>query len=322
MIRLCVKSILAVSLCLLALQVQAAGFRLLTIAADAQGPALRGAVWYPSTQPVAALQLGPYGLSLARDAPMSGGQHALVVISHGWGGSFLGHRDLAATLADAGFVVVAINHGDNFQSPRRFGDQSVLIERPDDIKRVVDYMLGTWPQASGIDARRIGFFGFSRGGYTGLVAAGATPDIGDLQAICAGNHTPACRRVQDGRAAVWTHEPRIRAAVIADPLSDVFDAAGLQSVKVPLQLWSSQHGGDGVSPAAVARLARGLPATHEFHVVAQAGHFAFLPPCPALLAQQTPELCTDQPGFDRGAFHRAMNSDVLAFLRSQLLAPR
>lgn len=318
MIRLCVKCIFAMLLSLTAWQTEAAGFRLLTIAADAAGPGFRGAVWYPSAEPAGPLQLGPYTLSVARDAPMSDGQHPLVVMSHGWGGSFLGHRDLAATLADAGFVVVAINHGDNFQNPRRFADQSVLIERADDIKRVIDYMLGTWPLASGIDARRIGFFGFSRGGYTGLVAVGATPDIGNLQTICAGKDTPACSRAHAGDPAQWTHEPRIRAAVIADPLSDVFNAAGLKPVKVPLQLWSSQRGGDGVSPAAVARLAHALPGAHEFHLVAQAGHFAFLPPCPAALAQQAPELCTDQPGFDRSAFHREMNAAVLAFLRRHL----
>ena len=33
----------------------------------------------------------------------------LVVMSHGTGGSFLGHFDTAMALADAGFVVVAMN---------------------------------------------------------------------------------------------------------------------------------------------------------------------------------------------------------------------
>ena len=39
----------------------------------------------------------------AKDCPV-------IVISHGSGGSFLGHHDTAETLADAGFVVAAISH--------------------------------------------------------------------------------------------------------------------------------------------------------------------------------------------------------------------
>ena len=34
-------------------------------------------------------------------------------------------------------------------------------------------MLGSWSGSAKIDLGRVGFFGFSRGGYTGLVAIGA-----------------------------------------------------------------------------------------------------------------------------------------------------
>jgi len=41
-------------------------------------------------------------------------QAAVIVVSHGNGGSFINFRDTAETLAGAGFIVVAINHpGDN-----------------------------------------------------------------------------------------------------------------------------------------------------------------------------------------------------------------
>jgi hypothetical protein len=42
-----------------------------------------------------------------------------------------------------------------------------MVERPTDIKRLIDFMLGQAPAASRMDPERIGFFGFSGGGFTG-----------------------------------------------------------------------------------------------------------------------------------------------------------
>ena len=152
----------------------AAGIQVLTVPANDSSPAISGAVWYPCATAAETLKLGPYLLSAAKDCPIAGTKLPLVVISHGRTGSFLGHRDTAQALADAGFVVAAISHpGDNARDSSRTDELSAFIDRPADIRRLVDYMLGTWSGASAIDAGRIGFFGFSRGGYTGLVMVGA-----------------------------------------------------------------------------------------------------------------------------------------------------
>ena len=64
-------------------------------------------------------------------------------------------------------------------------------------------------------------------------------------------------------------------------------------------------------------------AKHEYHIVSNAGHFAFLGPCPPALATEAPQICHDAGGFDRVAFHRQFNADVLTFLRAHLSsAPR
>ncbi|MCP3720464.1 hypothetical protein [Paraburkholderia sp. CNPSo 3281] len=170
-------SILTVLLCLFTAVAHAAGFKRLDIPADANGPALKAMVWTPCAEPAEDVPFGPYILHGRRDCPTVGNKLPLIVISHGHTGSFLGHHDLAEVLADAGFVVAAINHpGDSFADPSRSGDLSVFVERPTDIKRLIDYMLGAAPDAANIDPQRIGFFGFSRGGYTGLVLAGGVPD--------------------------------------------------------------------------------------------------------------------------------------------------
>jgi predicted dienelactone hydrolase len=36
------------------------------------------------------------------------------------------------------------------------------------------------------------------------------------------------------------------------------------------------------------------------------------------LAAAAPEICTDAAGFDRAAFHRTFNAEVLAFFRKHL----
>jgi predicted dienelactone hydrolase len=89
-------------------------------------------------------------------------------------------------------------------------------------------------------------------------------------------------------------------------------------VKAPVQLWASERGGDDVTPESVAAVERNLPAKHEYYVVPNSGHFAFLTICPPALAKSRPELCTDAPGFDRAAFHQQFNADVLAFFRARL----
>lgn len=152
----------------------AAGIQALTVPADGSSPALSGAVWYPCAEAPTAIQLGSFVVSATKDCPIAGTKLPLVVISHGRTGSFLGHRDTAQALADAGFVVAAISHpGDNARDSSRSNELSAFVERPADIKRLVDHLLGAWGDASAIDADRIGLFGFSRGGYTGLVVVGA-----------------------------------------------------------------------------------------------------------------------------------------------------
>jgi hypothetical protein len=53
-----VKFLAAIALCLTATVVQAAGFRFIEVPADAEGPALTGAMWYPCSKPPGAIDLG------------------------------------------------------------------------------------------------------------------------------------------------------------------------------------------------------------------------------------------------------------------------
>jgi predicted dienelactone hydrolase len=313
--------LIPLALLLTATLAHAAGFRFIEAPAGADGLALKGAMWSPCSAAPAEIDLGNVTLLGVKDCPIGGDKLPLVVISHGRGGSFVGHHDIAEMLADAGFVAAAINHpGDTSSDMSRSGDLSVFIERPNDIKRLIDFMISTSPAASNIDPDRIGFFGFSRGGYTGLVLVGANPDWAMASALCEQSSSRICEqiRAKEYPEQPLAHDVRIKAAVIADPLALLFTAASLQGIKVPIQLWASELGGDGVTPHNVAAVDSGLPIKHEYHVVPNSAHFAFLAPCPPALAKARPELCTDAPGFDRGTFHQQFDADVLAFFRAQL----
>ena len=319
--------------CFAAAFAQAAGFDTLEIPAGAEGPALRAAVWTPCATPAGEFQLGPYVLRGMRNCPVATDATAtalpLIVLSHGYGGSFLGHHDTAEALADAGFVVAAITHsGDNYQVRGGSADSiAALATRTTDIRRLIDHMLRQWPGHAALDDRKIGFYGFSRGGYTGLVLIGGRPNFERLPPLpsspCASApQGSACagmrQRFRDLLATPLVHDTRIKAAVIADPLSTVFDAEGLKNVTVPVQLWASAYGGDGVTPDSVVAIRRHLPAAPDWRLADKAGHFGFLAPCSQAQLASMSEICRDGPGFDRAAFHAAFNTEVLAFFRRHL----
>jgi predicted dienelactone hydrolase len=53
-------------------------------------------------------------------------------------------------------------------------------------------------------------------------------------------------------------------------------------------------------------------------MIPNADHYAFLPPCSPELAAAAPQLCTDPPGFDRAAFHRSFDAEVVRFFSQTL----
>jgi predicted dienelactone hydrolase len=317
------KLLTAVILCLATTLAHGAGLRAIDIPAAAGGPALTGAVWYPCSQPLADVDFGKFSLPGVKDCPLPDRKLPLIVMSHGRTGTFAGHHDIAEVLADSGFIVAAINHaGDTSSDLSRTDDLSIYVQRPNDIKRLIDFMVGAPAFASSIDRERIGLFGFSRGGYTALAVIGANPDWANVTERCKEFKTHVCDQVRAKEfPGSVTHDPRIKAAVIADPLSVFFTDKSFGDVRIPVQLWASEFGGDGVLPHSVDIVDKNLAAKHEYHVVPNSGHFSFLAPCPPALVAELPRICADASGFDRVAFHKKFNADALAFFQAQLMDP-
>jgi predicted dienelactone hydrolase len=208
-------------------------------------------VWSRCAVPPQEVEVRGIALPGVKDCPISGDKLPLVVISHGTSGSFIGHHGTADTLADAGFIVAAINHpGDTSRDMSRSDDLAAFVERPTDIKRLIEFMLQASPVATKIDPERIGFFGFSRGGYTGLVLIGANPDWAVVTTFCEQSLSHACEQVRrkEFPTQPFTRDTRIEAAVIADPLTTMFSPDSYAALTMPVQLWQSERGGDAVLP--------------------------------------------------------------------------
>jgi len=301
----------------------AAGVRNFDIPADGVGPGIRLLVWTPCAETPQEMDARGAIFFAVPGCAVTGEKLPLIVISHGRRGWFGGHHDTAAALADAGFVVAALNHpGDTWRDTSRTDSLSVLVERPADIKRLIDYMLDGWPDAARIDARRIGLYGFSFGGYTGLAVIGGNPDLRKGLPNCATSSLLACKQLENGEAPSQpvTSDARVRAAVIVDPYpAFMFPEKNLKEVSVPVQLWSSDpaQNADGLSGCCAAAIKQGLP-TPDYHFATNAKHFSFLATCTPKEAKSNPLACTDAPGFDRNDFHQHFHAEMIGFFRKHL----
>jgi predicted dienelactone hydrolase len=267
--------------------------------------------------------MGPYVVQATRDCAVAGQSLPLIVISHGQGGTRLGHHDTATALADAGFVVASFNHpGDSFGDDASTNDIGTFEARPAQVSRVITHMVSQWKHRDVIDAQSIGVFGFSRGGYTALALAGAVPSAtASASRLCGFWRSlviPMCRQIDRSGAQLKARaDPRVKAVVAADPLN-LFDASSFAAVTAPVQLWASELGGAGVELAHVESIRTSLPRTPEFAVAKGAGHFAFLAPCPDEISKEARALCEDPKGFDRPRWHATMNRAVSAFFTRTL----
>jgi predicted dienelactone hydrolase len=286
------------------------------------------AVWYPSPAATVAWDAGPYRIEATRDAPLAVGRHALILLSHGSGGGEWGHTDLAQALARAGYIVAAPRHlGDSFDEPGGRGSDVQLIGRPWQAVATLDAVLADLRFKDGIDAKRIGMAGFSAGGYTTLVMAGARPDVSLHEAHCKAHPEDAelcsdgARTTQRVTRPGWQlpHDTRVRAAVAMAPLSVMFDAKGLAGVAIPMRVYKAASDQLLQNRFNTDPLLRALPRPVEQGEV-PGNHFVFLAPCTEAFRAVAAAICTDPPGVDRAAVHATLNREVIDFF-SRTLPP-
>jgi predicted dienelactone hydrolase len=107
--------------------------------------------------------------------------------------------------------------------------------------------------------------------------------------------------------------------VVAAPAAAfLFGPEDLKQVVIPIQLWRAEKDKNAPDAWNSALVRHELPSGAEEHVVAGAGHFAFLAPCSEAFAAAAASICVDAPGFDRTTFHRDFNQSVVRFFAREL----
>ena len=155
---------------------------------------LRITIWYPAAGTEREVDIGPAsdpifiaGRVAARAPFADAARHPLILASHGFGGTARQLTWLGAPLARHGFIVAAVDHpGTNGIDGVTPEGAYAPWERAGDLKAALDFLLADPMLASHIDARRIGVAGFSLGGFTGALEAGARTNFDQFIRFCNG----------------------------------------------------------------------------------------------------------------------------------------
>lgn len=296
---------------------------------DDGGETSSSIIWYPSDAPEAPWQAGPFRIAASQDASVAPGRFPVVLLSHGRQGGPLSHRAMAAHLAREGFIVIAPTHvGDAAGQPPAASPIQAMVNRPRQATAALDAALRDNRFSPHTHPDRIGMIGYSAGGYTALVLAGAKPDLALAAAYCkaeAGNDPGSCGFASDAltQAApepkTWQLPagPRVKALVLLDPLATMFDASGLAAINLPVRLYRPQDDAYMKAAKNALALARNLPRPPQESTV-PGRHFVFVDSCPEAVAAEATLVCLDEPGVDRPAVHRRLESEITEFLKGNL----
>jgi len=188
--------------------------------------ALRITIWYPAVQgsveqpivigpethPIFTIGRAAMEATPAHDS--SGARRPVILLSHGYGGTARMMGWFGIAMARHGYIVVAVDHpGNNGLDPMTVPGALLSWQRALDLRAALDAVRADPAFGPRIDPLRIGVAGFSAGGFTALLAAGARADPARFRRFCA-------RYPQDGVCAPQKEYPidaAQRDALFADP---------------------------------------------------------------------------------------------------------
>lgn len=301
------------------------------------------ALYYPTQAPERTTPMGPFTVRVAIQAPPEDKIKGLILLSHGLGGTELGHSSLAEALARDGYLVAALRHpGDNWQdgSLLKKGAAAYFGERPQQASRVIDALLQDplWKERIARDDKgyRIGAVGHSAGGYTVLALVGGQADLSRITTHCASERaadpifcgvnrsdappsgtTSASASAAPASLLPSLRDPRVRAVVSLAPAGVPFTASSLAQVRVPVRIYEAEQDRFLVPRFHAEWVAGNMPAA-ELRRIPSAWHFAFMdtPSMPI----QTPDgnIADDPPGFDRQVFLARLGREIPDFFDKAL----
>ncbi len=304
---------------------------------------LRITIWYPATGREREVDIGPaadpvfVAGRLAIRAPFADTvRHPLILASHGFGGTAQQLTWLGAPLARHGFIVAAVDHpGTNGIDGVTPEGAYAPWERAGDLKAALDFLLADPAFASHIDATHIGVAGFSLGGFTGALEAGARTNFDQFIRFCDGPARDAiCNpqlefpldyhdqaevlarpEVRDLKAREHNdfRDPRIVAAFLVAPaLIQALDFASVKHISIPVEIVLGSA--DPIAPPGTngELLARLIPKA-RLKALPGVGHYDFLLQCGPAGTKEAKPYCADGVGTKRADTHASTVAAAIAF---------
>jgi len=294
-------------------------------------PELRITVWYPAATDAIErnVAIGPPGKplfdvgSVAPDAAFASaaGRRPVILYSHGFGGSARMMGWFGIAMARDGYIVVAVDHpGNNGIDTMTAAGAVLWWDRAEDLRLALKAVAQDPVIGPHMDLARLGVAGFSAGGFTSLVAAGAQVDPAHFERFCKANPDDGvCRPQQE---ATFTEQDRdalfkrpdiqaelahaiddhsiaqVRAAfVMAPALVQALAPASLEHLHTPVEIMLGDA--DVTAPPTTNGLvaARMIPSASLIRLP-RVGHTDFLSTCTELGRANVPICKTDVPQAD------------------------
>lgn len=313
------------------------GFDTFSLTVPHRNAPLNGFVWYPTQASQSPDLLGQnalfYGHYVQTGAPATDAALPLVVLSHGSGGNAVQLGWLASQLANAGFVVAAVNHAGTTSRDSDPHRTPMIWERAADLTALVDHIIaGT--DGPRIDATRVGALGFSLGGYSALGVSGVRlskvafidycdrnaglVDCGWMQA--AGVDFDA---IDQTRYEGDYRDPRISAVAVIDPaLPQAMtepSLKGLEPAALIINLGTLAEIPEAMRADAVAKT---MPDA-LYRTIPGSAHFSALPECSLLgvliiATAGDDNICSDKGLRPRSDIQTEIGTAIVAFFKDRL----
>ncbi|WP_419208232.1 alpha/beta hydrolase family protein (plasmid) [Photobacterium leiognathi subsp. mandapamensis] len=313
------------------------GFTQVTLT-DNPNRRLNSAIWYSTRDTSYTTLIGDnpafIGTQVIKDAKIQSGTFPVILLSHGYRGNWRNQNWLATKLASQGYIVAAVDHPGTTsfdQSPKQ---AAKWWERPQDVSRVLDYLLSEAPWKQSAIADNVSAIGHSLGGWTVMQLAGAKIDRQTFEANCLVYPNPrTCGLAEElGLDKIQDEEPdqkdlsdpRIRRVVSLDlGLARSFSVDSLNDIKVPtLILAAGIDIGDIPQASESGYIAEHMPLnSRRYKVYEKATHFSFIQGCKSgavsMLNKEVPGdgiICKDGVATSRDQLHQLFVNDIASFL--------
>ncbi|MDY4314526.1 alpha/beta fold hydrolase [Pectobacterium actinidiae] len=322
------------------------GFQQIMLADGANNRPLDVAVFYPVSSSSQTTTIGDNavfpGIAVSKNAVPESGEHPLIVVSHGYGGSWFNQLWLAQALVKQGYIVAAPNHPGTTTKDMRVEKAQELWLRPNDISRVITALLAAPEKTGRVDAQRIAAVGHSLGGWTVLALAGGRFSTQQFERDCL-THVglASCKAYEKMHIAKNASlraqfdkplaDPRVSAVVSLDMgLARGFTAESLAAINIPVLIVAAGYPNEEL-PAELEShdLAQKLsPAYSAYKEIADATHFSFMQLCKPgaieIINAENPGdgmICLDGGARSREQIQQDVLKDISDFLQAAWRKP-